>query len=131
MAQAAGATWLDGGHNPHAAAAQAQTLAAMSARDGRPAVLIAGLLSNKDAEGFFAAYAELKPRVIAVPFDAEAASPPERIVDAARAAGLEAEIAPDLKTATARALESAGRLRHICCRSTWRRGAAMARRPAA
>lgn len=47
--------WLDGGHNPAAAAALAQHLAGW--RD-RPAGLVLGLLSSKDAAGFIA---PLKP----------------------------------------------------------------------
>src|SRR5690606_14788686 len=79
MAAAAGADlWLDGGHNPHAGEAVARTLSAMAARDGRPAALIVGMLANKDAGGFLRAFTELKPTVIAVPFVAEAATPPEQ-----------------------------------------------------
>ena len=76
-AQAAGADlWLDGGHNPHAALALARTVGAMAARDGRPLAIICGLLANKDADGFFAAFRDLAPRIIAVPFEAAAAAAP-------------------------------------------------------
>ncbi|MDP2763306.1 MAG: folylpolyglutamate synthase/dihydrofolate synthase family protein, partial [Brevundimonas sp.] len=47
--------WLDGGHNPHAAAALAAALAERQARAPRPAALIVGMLANKDAGGFFSA----------------------------------------------------------------------------
>ena len=127
MARAGGADlWLDGGHNPHAAAAQADTLQAMTARDGRPAVLIVGMMASKDAEGFFRAFAGLKPRVLAVPFDAEAVAPPERIAQAARAAGLQAEVAGSVETATARALESGGLPHILICGSLYLAGEVLA-----
>jgi dihydrofolate synthase/folylpolyglutamate synthase len=91
-AVAAGADlWLDGGHNPHAGLALARSLGDLSARDGRPVTLISGLLSTKDADGFFAAFAQLKPRVIAVSFPGNA-MPATRIGEAARAAGLDVTV---------------------------------------
>ena len=91
-AQAAGADlWLDGGHNPHAAQALARTVGDMAARDGRPVAIICGLLANKDADGFFAAFKGLRPRILAVPFEADMASPPARLVEAAGRTGLKAE----------------------------------------
>ena len=91
-AQAAGADlWLDGGHNPHAALALARTVGDMAARDGRPVAIICGLLANKDADGFFAAFKGLRPRILAVPFEADMASPPARLVEAAGRTGLKAE----------------------------------------
>jgi dihydrofolate synthase/folylpolyglutamate synthase len=127
MAQTAGADlWLDGGHNPHAAEAVARTLADLTAKDGRPVVLIVGMLANKDAEGFLRAFAGLKPKVIAAPFDAEAASPPERIVEAARSLGLTAETATDLKTATARALQTPGPPHVLICGSLYLAGEVLA-----
>jgi dihydrofolate synthase/folylpolyglutamate synthase len=118
--------WLDGGHNPHAGEAVARTLAAMQARDGRPVALIVGMLANKDAEGFLRAFAPLKPRVFAVAFVAEAVAPPETIVEAARAVGLEAEAAPDLEKATARALESGGLPHILICGSLYLAGEVLA-----
>ncbi len=91
-AAAAGADlWLDGGHNPHAGVAVARAVEDLSARDGRPVTLIVGMLANKDAEGFFAPFAQLKPRVIGISFEGNAATP-GRIVTAARRAGLNAEV---------------------------------------
>ncbi|MGE5566778.1 MAG: bifunctional folylpolyglutamate synthase/dihydrofolate synthase [Parcubacteria group bacterium] len=123
MAQAAGADlWLDGGHNPHAAGAVARTLSAMTAKDGRPVVLLVGMLANKDAEGFLRAFARLHPTVIAIPFEAETASPSDRIVEAARAIGLSAETAPSLEKATARALETPGPPHVLICGSLYLAG---------
>jgi dihydrofolate synthase/folylpolyglutamate synthase len=90
-AAAAGADlWLDGGHNPHAGLALARAVEDLAARDGRPVTLIAGMLANKDIDGFFAPFAHLKPRVIGISFEGNAATA-DRIVQAAKAAGLKAE----------------------------------------
>jgi dihydrofolate synthase/folylpolyglutamate synthase len=118
--------WLDGGHNPHAGAAVARTLETMAARDGRPVALIVGMLANKDAEGFLRSFAALKPTVIAVAFEAETASPPERIVEAARMLGLTAETAPTLEKAMARALESGGPPHVLICGSLYLAGEVLA-----
>ena len=108
-ARAAGADlWLDGGHNPHAARALADALFALKGRDGRDAVLICGLLANKDAEGFFDAFRALNPRIIATAFSAEAASPPQRLVSAASAAGLKASAAESVEAALEQALAGEG-----------------------
>ena len=67
--------WLDGGHNPHAARALAQTLAERQARAPRPTALIVGMLANKDAGGFFDALANSGAHVLTVPFEGAAADP--------------------------------------------------------
>ena len=67
--------WLDGGHNPHAAQALAAFLAARQARAPRPLALIFGMLSNKDAGGFFAALKDSQATVFTVGFDGAAADP--------------------------------------------------------
>lgn len=104
IAAAAGADlWLDGGHNPHAAAALARTLEDGARRDGRPVVLIAGMLGNKDAAGFFAAFRDLNPRVLTVGFDSPAACPPEDLAEVARSRGLVAEAATSLQDAVQKA----------------------------
>ncbi|HYG26306.1 MAG TPA: folylpolyglutamate synthase/dihydrofolate synthase family protein [Caulobacteraceae bacterium] len=127
LARAAGADlWLDGGHNPHAGEAVARTLAELQAKDGRPVVLVVGMLANKDAEGFLRAFAGRKPKVIAVPFVAEAAAAPDDIAAAARAVRLQAETAPDLETATARAVSSAGPPHVLICGSLYLAGEVLA-----
>ena len=96
--------WLDGGHNPHGARALAKACARMSARDGRPWTFIVGLLGRKDAAGFFDALAELKPRVIAVPFSSPNHTPPEVLAEAATQAGLKASVQADVTAALNEAL---------------------------
>ena len=114
MAAAAGADlWLDGAHNPHAAAALADFARSLKARDGRPATLVVGLLANKDAAGVFRALAGAADRVIAVGFDAPSAAAPEALAEAARAAGLQAEACADVTAAVRRALETTGPAPHL------------------
>ena len=89
MARARGADlWLDGAHNPHAGAALAEAAGRLAARDGRPVVLIVGMLGRKDASGFFPHFAPLAPRVFTTAFDSPNATPPEDLAAAARGAGL-------------------------------------------
>ncbi len=128
QAKAAGADlWLDGGHNPHAARALARTIGDLSARDGRPVTLVCGLLANKDADGFFAAFASLNPRIIAVGFEAAAASPAERLVEAARARGLQVSAAADVSAGVARALAEEGPAPHVViCGSLYLAGEVLA-----
>jgi dihydrofolate synthase/folylpolyglutamate synthase len=127
-AQAAGADlWLDGGHNPHAAAALARTIGDMAARDGRPVTVICGLLANKDADGFFAAFRDLQPRIIAVPFEADTASPPARLVEAAARAGLKAGISGSALEALETVLAGDGPPPHVViCGSLYLAGEVLA-----
>ena len=119
--------WLDGGHNPHGARAIARALQDL-ARDGRPVTLVAGTLANKDAAGFFAALAEpgVVSRVIATPFDADAAAPPERTAEAARGAGLNAEIASDIPDAIRRAMDVQSPPHVLICGSLYLAGEVLA-----
>ena len=56
--------WVDGGHNPHAAAAIAAALSEMPERE---LVLILAMLDNRPVDQYLAALAGLAPMVIAVP----------------------------------------------------------------
>ncbi len=127
-AQTAGADlWLDGGHNPHAALALARTVGDMAARDGRPVALICGLLANKDVDGFFAAFGDLKPRILAVPFEADAASPPERLAEAATRAGLQGAVSGSALEALETVLAGDGPPPHIViCGSLYLAGEVLA-----
>jgi dihydrofolate synthase/folylpolyglutamate synthase len=121
--------WLDGGHNPHAARAVADAFARL-ANDGRPVVMIAGMLSNKVAAGFFRPFVHLSPRVLAIPFDADAASPAEAIAAAARGAGLEAQAAAGLDEALDLALAPGGPPPHVLiCGSLYLAGEVLAASP--
>lgn len=64
--------WLDGGHNPDAGAAIANTL-----ENGPPVHVIIGMLQNKDATGFLAPFARKIKTLSAVPIPGHAHHDPE------------------------------------------------------
>ncbi|KQT83981.1 folylpolyglutamate synthase/dihydrofolate synthase family protein [Aurantimonas sp. Leaf443] len=84
--------WLDGGHNPGAGAAIAETIADMEDKVQRPLFLIVGMLRTKDPIGFFEAFSGMARHVFTVPVDAsDAGFEPDDLADAALDAGLDAE----------------------------------------
>jgi dihydrofolate synthase/folylpolyglutamate synthase len=87
--------WLDGGHNPHAAAALAAAFA------GRRVDLVVGMLEGKDAADFLRLMAPVAASVAAVPIAGEACHDPERLAATARALGLAAGAYPDVAAALA------------------------------
>jgi dihydrofolate synthase/folylpolyglutamate synthase len=92
--------WLDGGHNPHGAAAVSRAIADLEEKIERPLYLICGMLKNKDAKGFLSAFRGLARHVVTVAIPGEAASMGAgALYDAARAAGLDAAPAEDLDDA--------------------------------
>jgi dihydrofolate synthase / folylpolyglutamate synthase len=96
--------WLDGGHNPAAAAALAQTLADLEERSPKPVHLIVGMMGLKDSDGFLSAFRGIARHVVTVPIPGahEAPHAPETLADTARLCGLEAEWASDVETALKR-----------------------------
>lgn len=114
LAKARGADlWLDGGHNPHAGQALAEAAARIVDRDPRPLVLVTGMFARKDAEGFFRAFAEMRPRVITTTFDSPIAASADELMEAAIRAGLEPETSSNVSDAVARALEPDGSPPHV------------------
>jgi dihydrofolate synthase/folylpolyglutamate synthase len=112
--------WLDGGHNPHAAAALAATLGERQAKAPRPLALIVGMLANKDAGGFFDALKATGAAVFSVPFDGAAAEP-EALAAVARGHGLGATPCATVAEALDRALRlGAGRV--VICGSLYLAG---------
>ena len=92
--------WLDGGHNPHCAAAVSRAIADLEEKVDRPLYLICGMLKTKDAVGFLSAFRGLARHVVTVSIPGEAASMGAgALYDAARAAGLDAAPAEDLEDA--------------------------------
>ncbi len=91
--------WLDGGHNPAAADAVADTLGRLL--DGRKARLVVGMLANKDASGFLAPFAAYATSLTAVPIPGHDHHAPEGLAQIARGLGLTAIVAPDLESALA------------------------------
>ena len=92
--------WLDGGHNPHCAAAVSRAIADLDEKVDRPLYLICAMLKTKDAVGFLSAFKGLARHVVTVSIPGEAASMGAgALYDAARAAGLDAAPAEDLEDA--------------------------------
>ena len=98
--------WLDGGHNPDGGRVVAAALADLEERVSRPLVLIIGMLSTKDHEGFLRNFTGLARRVLAVPIQGQEKSlPPELIAETVRRVGMPAESHDGIEaalTATAR-----------------------------
>jgi dihydrofolate synthase/folylpolyglutamate synthase len=119
--------WLDGGHNPHAAAALASAIAAREARAPLPLALIVGMLANKDSAGFFEALKGSGAHVFTVAFDGAAAEP-EALAAVARGHGLGAQAAPAVEAALDRALRlGAGRV--VICGSLYLAGEVLGAAP--
>ena len=91
--------WLDGGHNP----AAGRVLADWLAGRGGGFDLIVGMLDTKDRDRFLAVLAPHVERTVTAPVPGSAASvPAEALAETARAAGMDAAVAPDVETALAR-----------------------------
>ena len=92
--------WLDGGHNPHGAAAVSRAIADLEEKIDRPLYLICAMLKTKEAVGFLSAFKGLARHVVTIAIPGEAASMGAgALYDAARAAGLDAAPAEDLEDA--------------------------------
>jgi dihydrofolate synthase/folylpolyglutamate synthase len=125
--------WLDGGHNPHCAAAVSRAIADLEERGDRPLYLICGMLRTKDAEGFLSAFRGLARHVVTVEIPGEAASlGAGALYDIARHAGLDAAPGEDLEDAmlqiTARAQMDTGEVspRILICGSLYLAGQVLA-----
>jgi dihydrofolate synthase/folylpolyglutamate synthase len=92
--------WLDGGHNPHGAAALARAMADFEERAEKPLYLICGMLRTKDAVGFLSAFRGLARHIVTVDIPGEEASlGAGALYDCARSAGLDAAPAEDVEDA--------------------------------
>ncbi|MCU4181492.1 bifunctional folylpolyglutamate synthase/dihydrofolate synthase [Bosea sp. BH3] len=92
--------WLDGGHNPDGGRVLAQAMADLADRNPAPLVMIAGLLSTKDAAATLGHFNGLAQRLYAVPIqNSLAARPAEEVAAAARSAGLTAEASGSVEQA--------------------------------
>ena len=91
--------WLDGGHNADGGRTVAGALADLEERVSRPLVLIVGMLSTKDAEGFLRNFAGLARALIAVPIGQDKGIAPEALAATARRVGITAQSAPSVEEA--------------------------------
>ena len=80
--------WLDGGHNADGGRAIADALADLEERVPRPLVLVVGMLSTKDSEGFLRNFTGLARRVITVPIHQDKAVPATELAAVAANIGI-------------------------------------------
>ncbi|MGB0905841.1 MAG: bifunctional folylpolyglutamate synthase/dihydrofolate synthase, partial [Mangrovicoccus sp.] len=115
--------WLDGGHNPAAGKAIADTLAQM---DQRETILICGMLKTKDVQGYLRPLSRFAHNLIAVSIpDTEATMTASETAAAAEAAGIAANTAPDLRHALSAIADVTPRARVLICGSLYLAGAAL------
>lgn len=113
-----GDIWLDGGHNPAAGAAIAQTLASQS---DKPTTAICGMINTKDVAGFLNPIAPHLSALIAVTIPNEInAVPAQDIMSAAQSYNIDASQSEDFETAFQRAKESGHRI--LICGSLYLAG---------
>jgi dihydrofolate synthase/folylpolyglutamate synthase len=120
--------WLDGGHNADGGRIIAGALADLEERVSRPLVLIVGMLSTKDAEGFLRNFAGLARALIAVPIGQEKTIAPDVLAAVARRVGITAQSAGSVEEALdmVRALELAPAPRVLITGSLYLAGAVLA-----
>lgn len=115
--------WLDGGHNPAAGQAVADTLARLP---GRPIWLICGMLNTKDVRGFMAPLAGQVQGLFAVSIPGEANTlPASATSEAAKAAGINAVEAESVAAALAQITERDAQARVLICGSLYLAGAVL------
>jgi dihydrofolate synthase/folylpolyglutamate synthase len=93
--------WLDGSHNADGGRVLAEALGEFEERNPRPLLIVAGMLSSKDSDGFLVNFAGLAREVHAVAITGAASRSPEEVAAAARQAGLVAHAHPSLAAAIA------------------------------
>jgi dihydrofolate synthase / folylpolyglutamate synthase len=121
--------WLDGGHNPHCAAAIAQTLADLEERASKPLCMIVGMMGQKDAEGFLKPFRGLARRIITVPIPGahEAPFEPTALASIALKLGFTTETASSVPAALDRLKSTErGPLRVLICGSLYLAGHVLA-----
>jgi dihydrofolate synthase/folylpolyglutamate synthase len=101
LAPAGAEIWLDGGHNTEGGRAVAAALGDLEERVSRPLVLVVGMLSTKDHDGFLRNFTGLVRRVIGVPMQQDKGMAASDIAGAALAAGMPADAADSIEAALA------------------------------
>ena len=96
--------WLDGGPNPSAGIALAQTLADLEERASKPLYIVCGMMGLKDAAGFLSPFRGIARHIVTVPIPGahEAPFTPDALADVAHRVDLSAESAVDIESALKR-----------------------------
>ena len=92
--------WLDGAHNPSAAAPVARALRTLA--KGRPVTIVLGMLANKDARDVVRLLAPSATQLIGVPVPGHEHHAPAALADLARTFGVAADTADTLPAALSR-----------------------------
>ncbi len=112
--------WLDGGHNPHAGRALAETLLALP---DRPIHLICGMLNTKDIGGYLRPLGKIAKSLTALSIPGEANTlPAEVTAEEARKAGFEATTAASVDEAITAITEKDPNARILICGSLYLAG---------
>lgn len=106
VAESGGELWLDGGHNPHAAAALASAMAELQDKTERVLILVMGILGNKDAGQFLDAFTGLASSLIAVDIPGSPALAPETLKELAENRGMIGQVGHNLTDAVQRAINT-------------------------
>ena len=115
--------WLDGGHNPAAGQAIAQSLADLAERVEKPLFLILGMLNTKAAAEYIEPFAGLVTGIITVTIPGEEnALSAEDLAAMARGQGLDAEAADSIEKAITIAGNAADAPRIVICGSLYLAG---------
>ena len=113
--------WLDGGHNPAAGAALAETLSRLPSR---PTHMICGMLSTKDVEGYLAKIAGHAETLHAVAIPGETATlPAAETAQAAKNVGITAIKAASVEEALNSIIQDTPNARVLICGSLYLAGA--------
>ncbi|MGB1234188.1 MAG: glutamate ligase domain-containing protein, partial [Planktomarina sp.] len=112
--------WLDGGHNPAAGKALADTIKALPPRKTH---LICGMINTKDVAGFLRPMADIADSLIAIgiPGEANAVSPND-IAQAAKSVEISATTATDVDSALSVLGQHHPQARVIICGSLYLAG---------
>jgi dihydrofolate synthase/folylpolyglutamate synthase len=112
--------WLDGGHNPAAGQAIGHHLSTLAKR---PTYLICGMLNTKDISGYLNPIAPYVQKLIAVSIPGEMNTLPAADTAAsARDAGMQAETADDVLSATQEIVKNDPNARILICGSLYLAG---------
>lgn len=112
--------WLDGGHNPAAGQALADTLRAQPAR---PTHLICGMLNTKDIAGFLRPLAAVADTLTAVSIPDEVNTiPADKTASFARDVGMQADVADNVQAAIANITARDPQARILICGSLYLAG---------
>ncbi|MBC6437837.1 MAG: bifunctional folylpolyglutamate synthase/dihydrofolate synthase [Rhodobacteraceae bacterium] len=112
--------WLDGGHNPHAAAALVATLGRLPKR---PTYVICGMLNTKDVAGFLRPLGRIAIGFQTVDIKGQAATlPAAETARIARSQGFDAQPAGSAAAALHKIIAKAPRARVVICGSLYLAG---------